>query len=437
MGLKRFWSLAAVASIATIPTSWAVATSAYVDLAVVLFVALAIDALARWWESTEQGWLLRAALFLGFALASKFTILYLGVPIALVVMLRLRTADEPRRQRIVKEAALAVALVSLVAGPWYLRNWWLSGSPLFPFFLNLWPAHVPTWDLERSLLYNDWMLHYGQQPRSLLTSLVAPFRLSLAGKMDSYSNYDGVLGIFFLAGLPLVLAARRHLPSGLKVAAALSLALLVSWIFSSQQLRYLLPALPAAAVSIAFAAQKWTAASQTRRSETLLGAAFVVIFLSNLFVVGSLFQSLGPTWVVLGREGRQEYLSRHLAYYSLYQMANATLPADSRIWLVNLRNDTYYLERSAFSDDFFEHWTLAQFIAESSSVDELTDKARRLGVTHLMVRYPIFFDQEYSPLVDPSQPQESQRRLELLRQLLFDQGRILQGNPDFVFLELP
>ena len=329
LGLKRFWSLAAAASIATIPTSWAVATSAYVDLAVALFVALAIDAVARWWESPEPGWLSRAALFLGFALASKFTILYLGVPIALVVMIRLRTANRPKRQRMVKEAAIAVALIVLVAGPWYLRNWWLSGSPLFPFFLNLWPAHVPTWDLERSLLYNDWMLHYGQQPRSLLTSLVAPFRLALAGKMDSYSNYDGVLGIFFLAGLPLVLAARRHLPSGLKVAAALSLALLVSWIFSSQQLRYLLPALPAAAVAIAFAAQKCTAASQTRGNETLLGAAFVVIFLSNLFVVGSLFQSLSPISVVLGREGRQEHLSRHLAYYSLYQMANATLPADS------------------------------------------------------------------------------------------------------------
>ncbi len=58
-------------------------------------------------------------------------------------------------------------------------------------------------------------------------------------------------------------------------------------------------------------------------------------------------------------------------------------------------------------------------------------------MTHLMVRYPIFFDQEYSPLVDPSNPQESQRRLELLRQLLFAQGRILQGNPESVFLELP
>jgi hypothetical protein len=31
--LKRFWSLAAAASIATVPTSWAVATNAYVDLA--------------------------------------------------------------------------------------------------------------------------------------------------------------------------------------------------------------------------------------------------------------------------------------------------------------------------------------------------------------------------------------------------------------------
>ena len=435
--LKRFWSLVAVASIATVPTVWAVATSAYVDLAVALYVALAIHALSQWWESLEHGWLSRVAIFMGFALASKLIILYLAVPMALVVLIRLRTMDQSGQQRIFREAGLALALVTLVAGPWYLRNWWLSGSPLFPFFLNLWPAHVPTWDLERSLLYNDWMLHYGQQPRTLVTSLIAPFRLSLAGKMNSFSNYDGVLGIFFLAGLPLVLAARRHLPSGLKVAAVMSLALLLSWIFSSQQLRYLLPALPAAAVCIAFAAQRWTIAFPRRSNEALLGIVFVVIFLSNLFIVGSLFQSLRPTSVVLGSEPRQEYLGRHLAYYSLYQMANSGLPADARIWLVNLRNDTYYLERSAFSDNFFEHWTLVRFLTESSNIDELNDKTRQLGATHLMVRYPLFFDPEHSPLVDPSNPQESQRRLNLLREFLFGQGGVLQGNENFVFLELP
>ncbi|MEE8348255.1 MAG: glycosyltransferase family 39 protein, partial [Acidobacteriota bacterium] len=435
--LKRFWCLAAVAAIATVPTSWAVATSAYVDLAVAFYGALAIEGMARWWESLERGWLMRVAVFIGFALASKFTILYLAAPMVLVVLLRLRlVTDGSKRQTILKEVAVALVLTCGVAGPWYLRNWWLSGSPLFPFFLNLWPAHVSTWDLERSLLYNDWMLQYGQQPRNILTSLAAPIRLSLAGKIDSYSNYDGVLGVFFLTGLPLIVAARRHLPSGLKVAGGLSLAVLVSWIFSSQQLRYLLPALPSTAVCIVCAAQRWTVTSAARRNETLLGAAVLAIFLSNLLIVGGLFQSRSPTAVVLGSEPREEYLGRHLAYYSLYQMANATLPADSRIWLVNLRNDTYYLERPSFSDDFFEHWTLVQLITESSNVKELTEKVKTLGVTHLMVRYPLFLDLEHSPLVDPSRPQESQRRLTLFKDFLFGQGGILQGNLNFVFVKL-
>ena len=48
-----------------------------------------------------------------------------------------------------------------------------------------------------------------------------------------------------------------------------------------------------------------------------------------------------------------------------------------------------------------------------------------------------FFDLEHSPLVDPSNPQESQRRLNLLRNFLFGQGGVLQGNENFVFLVLP
>lgn len=439
LGTSRFWSLAAACGIASIPTAWAVATSAYADLAAALFVALTAHALGRWYESLERAWLLRFALFFGFALSFKMTVAFLGLPILLVMLWRARSVEQQASAAgALGLGVCALLLAAVIGSPWYLRNWALSGSPVFPMFLGLWPADVPAWDAERSALHNRWLLSYGQEPKTILSYVTAPIRVSLSGRMDSPTHYDGVLGLFFLAGAPLVLLARRQLPGSLRVALAPSFVLLLLWLTSSQQLRYLLPALPTAAVAVAFAAHSLASrADRTATLSPLLALAFIAIFGSNLLVILRLYSTVSPTAVALGGESREAYLERQLAYYPFYKTANQMLPGQSRVWLIDMRNDTYYLERPALSDYFFEDWTLARLVRESPSVEALADGARRLGVTHVMMRYPLLFDEAHSPLVDPTKPEESQRRLSLLRDFLFNYSRILQRDNNYIFVEIP
>ena len=66
----------AVALLVTIPTVIWEASTAYIDLALMLFVTLALYALLRYVESSRRQWLLLAALNLGFALASKHLALF-------------------------------------------------------------------------------------------------------------------------------------------------------------------------------------------------------------------------------------------------------------------------------------------------------------------------------------------------------------------------
>src|SRR5439155_3017062 len=67
----------------------------------------------------------------------------------------------------------------------------------------------------------------------------------------------GALGIAFLFVIPLILwaLATRRLEGELGLAVLVSSALFVFWLFSSQQLRYLLPATPAFAVALAVTGQ--------------------------------------------------------------------------------------------------------------------------------------------------------------------------------------
>src|SRR6266446_5816384 len=77
--------------------------------------------------------------------------------------------------------------------PWYVRNWIRTGSPLFPFYLEIWPAQAPGWDLERSRLYETLFSLYGDV-RGPLDYLWSPIRLAVAAQPDQPAFYDGVLG---------------------------------------------------------------------------------------------------------------------------------------------------------------------------------------------------------------------------------------------------
>jgi 4-amino-4-deoxy-L-arabinose transferase-like glycosyltransferase len=122
-----------------------------------------------------------------------------------------------------------------------------------------------------------------------------------------------VLGIAFLFALPVLLwaLARRWLDADLRIAASLALVLFVFWLFSSQQIRFLLPALPALAVAMAasgMAAERWT------RSR-LLRWLFVGAAAAGVPVILAWFATLDPVRVVLGGESRSTYLARRLDYY--------------------------------------------------------------------------------------------------------------------------
>src|SRR5262249_62331017 len=104
------------------------------------------------------------------------------------------------------------------------------------------------WDLARSQLYESMFSIYGDAVTPL-DFLLSPLRLSVAAQLHEPAYYDGVLGIVFLFAVPFILwaLATRRLKAELGLALLVSGALFVFWLFSSQQLRYLLPAVPAVA----------------------------------------------------------------------------------------------------------------------------------------------------------------------------------------------
>src|SRR5262249_37315829 len=206
-GVDRAWASIAALMVAAIPTVYDIAGSGYVDLALAAYAALAVRAVGRWWSTLDRVWITPLALAIAGALSIKLTAGFVALTLAVVVLVRAiqeRNDENGRAPRvwILGAGVGGLLLGALIAAPWYVRTWMRTGSPVFPFYLDIWPGEAPGWDVARSRLYQSLLSTYGD-PQSVLDYVLAPFRLAVSAQPDLPARYDGVLGISFLFALPV------------------------------------------------------------------------------------------------------------------------------------------------------------------------------------------------------------------------------------------
>ena len=429
---SRRFSLIAVLMVAAIPTAYHVAASSYVDLELALYITLAIYAVSRWWKSQENGWLILMAIFLGAALSIKLTTVFVLAAFALVVAFRARNASDSGRVLTFGMATILLALV--VASPWYLRTWKATGSPVFPFYMSIWKGQAPGWDVERSNLFQGMNSLYGGENKTAFDYLIAPWNLSVKAQPELDQYFDGVLGVAFLAGLPILIWAlwKLEMPVEIKIGAAAAAIMFLFWLFSSQQLRYLLPIVPVLAIAIAISAQRLFDRESMGSQVALTAASAAAILVSFAW-----FLQTAPLRVVLGGETREAYLARNLDYYPYYQYLNSETPADAKVWLIDLRRDTYNLDRPAISDYLFEDWTLKNMVWDARSTADLKAKAASLGVQYILTRHDVLFDYDHTTLVDDKRPRaENEAKLKMAKELVLDSSRTVLSDNKFSLVKV-
>jgi 4-amino-4-deoxy-L-arabinose transferase-like glycosyltransferase len=440
IGIERRWALVAVLMVATVPTAYHVAASAYIDIALALFIALAVYSLTRWWKTLEMGWMICVAVFLGAALSAKLTTLFVFAAFALIVLLRVRKAKESEPDRLAKIAGLGFAslvLAGVIASPWYLRTWAETGSPIFPFYMSIWPGEAPGWDVERSDLFQAMNAQYGGIDKSPIDYLAAPWNVSVVAQPELATHFDGVLGVAFIIGLPLLIWGfwNFEMPVEAKIASGVAFIVFLFWLSSSQQLRYLLPILPLFAISIAAAATR--IAERRTPLYNVSKYALTLAGISGILVSAAWFLNKAPHRVVFGKETKGEYLTRNIDYYPYYEWLNTETDPDAKVWLINMRRDTYNLERPYFSDYLFEDWKLRQLLWEAKDAEDLKRKTADLGIDYVLARHDFLFDYKRSPLVDDTKPQvENETRLKIAGQLLLDPERTIKADKRFSLIRV-
>lgn len=210
-------------------------SSAYVDVALA-FAGFACFYALEVWGTEPGGWqmLVAAGLLAGFCFAIKYT----GFVVLCGAVGYLAFTGRSLRFQLVRPMAALLAPALLVMVPWLVKNWLTVANPVAPFFNRVFPnpyVHVSFEDDLRSAMRHLNGASIGWQ---------TPLELTVRGGL-----LQGSLGPAFLLA-PVALGAVRN-PYGRRLLVAAALAAL-PW-FSNIGTRFLIPALPFAALAMGIA----------------------------------------------------------------------------------------------------------------------------------------------------------------------------------------
>lgn len=296
-------------------------TAAFIDLGTAMWTSLALLWAARAQEGRAQ-WLL-AGVLAGFAAGSKLTGPIFGV---LACAMMVMVAPPGKRRAAVGQALAAGAICLACVLPWYVRDWQLTGNPVYPAAWRwLGGPYDPSQVIAGSTSYG-----YG---RSLVHLLLAPFEL--LARSDQFGEGWSV-GPALVALMPLGFAVAQRGAVRLSALIACAAWFLI-WFWLSPQTRLLLPVLPVAA---AFAGLGAAAAVRSAGALRVAAMAALLLTAAEGLALG-VATAASSARVVLGLESASAFLRRLSWNYEAYEETNRRLPADAYVSVEGGENPFY------------------------------------------------------------------------------------------------
>ncbi len=118
----------------------------------------------------------------------------------------------------------------------------------------------------------------------------------------------------------------------------------------------------------------------------------IIIFLliPNARYVFTQYEYVRPFDYLNGTLTRDEYIEKFRREYPAMRYINENLPQDARILFFYLGNRGYYCDRDYLFDMQKGVSTFWEIVKRTNSPEEVLTELKKMGVTHLLIRYDIF-----------------------------------------------
>lgn len=432
----------------TVPLIMKLSVTVYVDLGLIFFTTGALFAGVVWLEDQAKfKWLIVAAVCSGLALSTKYNAIVSFLVLSLLVPFFFLNGSENKdaeQLNTVKFGVLFVSISMLVFSPWLIRNYALTGNPMYPLMQNLFAAEAqselkpPQSAEQHARLVIDEMTRNQPKPlgplltrklvyeESLGYTMLIPLRIFYEGKDDDPKYFDGRLNPMLLV-LPLVLlliAGRegfRHRETAFFAGYA-GLVILLTFMTTDMRVRWIATVVPPLVVLATYGLyviNGWFLKSSRSpaMANAVTGVLVAVYLLPNLLYAQNLYQKIDPMPYVAGKQSYRDYVQTYRPEFAAIDHANRVVPAGSKVLGLYLGNRRYY-----FSVDAIVVNAVFTSIAENSgSGKDIAEQLTRFGYSHLVIHNDLF--QQWLQTADPAtQSRVANFANYRLRQLVIEGG---------------
>lgn len=396
---KNSWT--AVLILISMPMILNLGAQAYNDLPLAFYQVTALVALLRWRQAEQAGWLILSGVFAGLAMGLKYTSFVAPLVMAGAVFWHFLSKEKQNSPELIEPSPLrlcafalkkslkplfTLALVTtLIALPWYLKNWAFTGNPVYPFVFG-----GQFWDDFRAAAYAGTGTGLGFDPIALLR---LPHDLIL-GLNDA--SQDGQPGPLFLIFLPAVILygfskwkqGRVERPFNLLL--IFVLAQYIFWVFGVifsaglWQSRLLLPAFVALCPIIGWIFDdlaRWDHPQFSLRRFVKL----VIVLALAFNLVGQILNWLPgvPLAYVAGTTSRDEILTHWLgSHYIAMQGINEQTPPEAIVTFL-YEPRSYYCDRDCRPDSILDTFSHLEYLHNDAS--GISQAWREAGVSHVLL----------------------------------------------------
>lgn len=365
--LSVSWSLAAVLGFCLLPYVQLVMMWGYVDLGAAAYLTLAV-----WLASGKRIRPAALGAICGLCVGTKAGGLFAAVLTG--ALLAIRGAN----RRILAVFAAAFFLVAL---PWGVRNWAVSGNPFAPFLSGI----FPTLDFGAGNMarYRSELTSYtGREvlPGGALSFLALPWNASIRnlGVLDKQGGMSG----WFIFALPCLLLFPSR---AARLPAFLCGGYFLLWLAIPRQVRYLLPIWPVAAIAAAHAVRQM--AKRGGLADLAVGGAGVVLFVQLLAAVHRQYYTADPLKAAFGAETREEYLERGIGGrpYSIWAMKwlRENLPRERVLIVSEFALGALWGPKAVFQSAF-DTPLVEKFARECFEPEGINKKFRQRKIGHIL-----------------------------------------------------
>jgi hypothetical protein len=370
---------------------------AYVECLVMLWVCASVFSFVRWRVDADEpgmprGWLALSGVFAGLGVGTKYYAGIACIVIGLVMLGRWLQAKVSRQDARVassrwKDGWVFAGCAAAAGSPWLIKNWFVVGDPVFPFFYQYFTLHGVDWAATAAQRYFEILVEYGHQKGHFLKDLFEFPYLASTGSVRFGAGADVLGGLgwgWCFAAIPVaVWGARRK--RALRWVLGYCAAHWAIWFSTGVVLRFLVVLLPLWSLLTAHGLHAlWHRLGGAWRGVLAFGVAVAVFTNAALFLF--VHESVGSFEALTGIASRDKFLADKFDYYPCARFARERLAGDARILVVGEQRGYFIRQPHTITTPMAPN-AFVKMANESQSAEAYSGELREEGYRFLLLAH--------------------------------------------------